>query len=89
MNDFAQPDQRTGKRAEVAPHVKLPDPEKRRFPVGLVLIVAWIGVFLTIFIVLAQLKIHGPKHQPQAVPGQPPLPTPTAPAPNPAPGPNN
>ncbi len=58
----------------------LPDPDKRRFPVGVVLIIAWIAVFLTIFIVLAQLKIKGPTPRSPAAPGQPPSSTPALPA---------
>lgn len=72
MNDPAQPDQRLRRRDEVAPHIALPDPEKRRFPVGAVLIVAWIAVFLTIFIVLAQLKLKGPTPPSPGMPTPPP-----------------
>ncbi|MCR9215902.1 MAG: hypothetical protein ACFHWZ_04280 [Phycisphaerales bacterium] len=72
MNDPAQPDQRLSRRDEVAPHITLPDPDKRRFPVGAVLIVAWIAVFLTIFIVLAQLKLKGPTPQAPGTPTPPP-----------------
>jgi hypothetical protein len=54
---------------ETAPNVRLPRPGQRRFPVGIVLIVAWVAVFLAIFIVLASLKIRGAPVQPQTPPG--------------------
>lgn len=87
MNDFAQTEPRSRKRDEVAPHVSLPDPDKRRFPVGAVLVVAWIAVFLAIFIVLAQLKIQGPKNPGPVIPGQPPSAVPASPDSTPEPTP--
>lgn len=48
---------------ETASNVELPEPGKRRFPVGLVLIVLWVGVLLTIFLTLAYLKQNPPNRQ--------------------------
>jgi len=54
------PDQNEPKQREVAQNIKLPDPNKRRFPVGIVLIVLWVLVFLAIFLVLAWRKQNPP-----------------------------
>lgn len=60
-----------GKRPrEVAPHVPLPQPGARRFPVGIVLIVLWVAVFLVIFIVLANLKQNPPNRQGPVLPNE-------------------
>ncbi|MFI4854882.1 MAG: hypothetical protein ACIAQF_07905 [Phycisphaerales bacterium JB065] len=55
---------------EVAPHIKLPEPGQKRFPVGIVLIVLWVAVFLVIFIVLANLKQNPPNRQGPVIPDQ-------------------
>jgi hypothetical protein len=53
---------------ETASNVDLPEPGKRRFPVGLVLIVLWVGVLLTIFLTLAYLKQNPPNRQGPVIP---------------------
>lgn len=43
--------------------MQLPQPGQRRFPVGIVLVVLWVCVFLTIFMVLAWRKMNPPARQ--------------------------
>jgi hypothetical protein len=70
----------TRSRREQAPNVKLPDPEQRRVPVGTILIVLWILVFLSIFMVLAWRKLNPPTNPGPVLPSA----TPSAPQEEPA-----
>lgn len=63
----------TRSKSTPAPNVKLPDPEKRRVPVGTILIVLWVLVFLSIFMVLAWRKLNPPTNPGPLVPNAAPL----------------
>lgn len=53
------------RETETAPNIRLPQPGSKRIPVGTILIVLWVVVFLIIFWVLAQLTMKGAPTQPQ------------------------
>lgn len=53
---------------DVAPYVKLPEPGRRRFGLGTILIIIWVLAFLTIFGVLAWRKLNPPARQGPVLP---------------------
>lgn len=81
MNDDSLSNSRSARKQ--AENVKLPDPSKRRVPVGIILIALWVLVFLSIFMVLAWRKLNPPVNPGPVTPNTAPATPEGTPAPDP------